>query len=273
MIGEEKGALCAENGDLLAAQDTAQGGGCEESKAQGKAGAEQCAEIGGKGQDCRGENVRGLKTAEGKGRADALKTPMPEKFKDVNALAEAYNVLQAEFTRRCQRLKQLEARLGDSKNGSSEGEKERSEAGGKADIPNGDFEKRTSGGGKAADDGGKKEPLDRREQEKAGGLPKVAAEGVCEKTDEGAESGESAEVGDVQKSREIHGAAWTDEELEKAVFANENVRLKVVGDYLSSLKKGGVALARGGAGTFASPPRKAASIEEAGGLALSYFRK
>ncbi len=31
------------------------------------------------------------------------------KFKDVNALLNAYNSLQAEFTKRCQRLKELEA--------------------------------------------------------------------------------------------------------------------------------------------------------------------
>ena len=30
------------------------------------------------------------------------------KFKDVNALLQAYNSLQAEFTKRCQRLKELE---------------------------------------------------------------------------------------------------------------------------------------------------------------------
>ncbi|MBQ9485411.1 MAG: hypothetical protein IJU83_01080 [Clostridia bacterium] len=31
------------------------------------------------------------------------------KFKDVNALLSAYNSLQAEFTKRCQRVKELEA--------------------------------------------------------------------------------------------------------------------------------------------------------------------
>ena len=32
------------------------------------------------------------------------------KFKDVNALLAAYNSLQAEFTKRCQRIKELEAK-------------------------------------------------------------------------------------------------------------------------------------------------------------------
>ncbi len=40
------------------------------------------------------------------------------KFKDVNALLEAYNSLQSEFTKRCQKLKELEARViaGDKEN-------------------------------------------------------------------------------------------------------------------------------------------------------------
>lgn len=33
------------------------------------------------------------------------------KFKDVNALLNAYNSLQAEFTKRCQRLKELEGKV------------------------------------------------------------------------------------------------------------------------------------------------------------------
>ena len=52
---------------------------------------------------------------EKKGAADGAdaegkeKSALPPKFRDVSALAEAYNALQAEFTRRCQRLKELEA--------------------------------------------------------------------------------------------------------------------------------------------------------------------
>ena len=36
------------------------------------------------------------------------------KFKDVNALLSAYNSLQSEFTKRCQKLKELEGRLASS---------------------------------------------------------------------------------------------------------------------------------------------------------------
>lgn len=37
------------------------------------------------------------------------------KFKDVNALLSAYNSLQAEFTKRCQRLKELETKMAGDK--------------------------------------------------------------------------------------------------------------------------------------------------------------
>ena len=65
----------------------------------------------------------------------------------------------------------------------------------------------------------------------------------------------------------------SEEELEAAVFANENVRLKIIGDYLSSLKKNGAPLVRGGTGTLAAPPLKASTIEDAGGMALRFLQK
>lgn len=40
--------------------------------------------------------------------ADGITSAVPGKFKDVNALARAYGALQAEFTRRSQRLRELE---------------------------------------------------------------------------------------------------------------------------------------------------------------------
>ena len=38
------------------------------------------------------------------------------KFKDVNALIDAYNSLQSEFTKRCQKIKELESKLSSSDN-------------------------------------------------------------------------------------------------------------------------------------------------------------
>ena len=37
------------------------------------------------------------------------------KFKDVGALLSAYNSLQSEFTKRCQKIKELESKINDDK--------------------------------------------------------------------------------------------------------------------------------------------------------------
>ena len=48
--------------------------------------------------------------AEAKGDGGEETSVSLGKFKDVNALLSAYNSLQAEFTKRCQRIKELEAK-------------------------------------------------------------------------------------------------------------------------------------------------------------------
>jgi hypothetical protein len=54
--------------------------------------------------------------------------------------------------------------------------------------------------------------------------------------------------------------------------ADEKVRLKLIGEYLSSLGKSGAPLLCGGAGALATPPQKAKSIHEAGNMALLMFK-
>ena len=45
-------------------------------------------------------------------KVDGASAPiLPEKFKDVNALLNAYNSLESEFTKRCQKIKELEGRI------------------------------------------------------------------------------------------------------------------------------------------------------------------
>ena len=59
------------------------------------------------------ENVRvinGREADSADATAAKADSDLPDKFKSVRALADAYNALQAEFTRRCQRLRELEAR-------------------------------------------------------------------------------------------------------------------------------------------------------------------
>ena len=67
--------------------------------------------------------------------------------------------------------------------------------------------------------------------------------------------------------------AVSSDDLYQRVSRDENVRLRIIGEYLSSLGKVNAPLMRGGASTLASPPLKAKSIDEAGGMALRYFKK
>ena len=68
-------------------------------------------------------------------------------------------------------------------------------------------------------------------------------------------------------------AAIDSETLYTQVCRDENVRLKIIGEYLSSLGKSDAPLMRGGVGTLTTPPKRAASISEAGDMALLYLKK
>lgn len=68
---------------------------------------------------------------------------------------------------------------------------------------------------------------------------------------------------------ELKTAAPTQEEIFAAASQNEEVRARIIGEYLQTLK--GVPLMVGGVGV-AAPARKPKTIAEAGDLALGYFR-
>ena len=198
------------------------------------------------------------------------------KFKDQNALLNAYGALEAEFTRRSQKLKALERRLSEMEKAAEmpQGEVE-------AEVPNfvdGDCLEKSNGEKSVelnqavlVEDGARRS-----------GSEKVGLEISEEKSTEreGAERSEPLENGEM-----AHGSVapdcdnglsvqkdLSDEEIYKRASEREEVRLKIVGDYLASLKKVGAPLARGGRGTIVSPPVKAGSFETAGNMALRLFK-
>ena len=65
----------------------------------------------------------------------------------------------------------------------------------------------------------------------------------------------------------------SEEELYRAACHSEAVRLRIIGDYLASIRSADAPLMRGGTAVFAAPPVKAKSIAEAGTMALCYFKK
>lgn len=185
------------------------------------------------------------------------------KFRSADALAEAYSALEAEFTRRSQRLRELERRA-ENPGGAGTGAPVSEEGEEGAVRP----ERRSFPDTPAASDAtiGRGPALQQAEKAPPTGGGEVPG-GSPEKSPE--ESPESPKgPGKIPERGEM-----SEEELYRAASGSERVRLKIVGDYLASLKTPGAPLVRGGGGTLAAPPRKARSIDEAGNMALLYFKK
>ena len=185
------------------------------------------------------------------------------KFRSADALAEAYSALEAEFTRRSQRLRELERRA-ENPGGAGTGAPVSEEGEEGAVRP----ERRSFPDTPAASDAtiGRGPALPQAEKAPPTGGGEVPG-GIPEKSPE--ESPESPKgPGKIPERGEM-----SEEELYRAASGSERVRLKIVGDYLASLKTPGAPLVRGGGGTLAAPPRKARSIDEAGNMALLYFKK
>lgn len=187
------------------------------------------------------------------------------KFKSVDALARAYESLQSEFTRRSQRLKELER---EAENFSASNEERTSKSGEKTGV-----EKRRENAA-----------LRRAEERKFDDFvseletANACAESENEKpvecvqqtiaTPNVAENGsESTSHSDVVPSVALGG-----DELYELAIRDEKVRLKIIGEYLSSLGKSGAPLMKGGVGALTTPPLKPRSIGEAGNMALRFFK-
>ena len=186
------------------------------------------------------------------------------KFRSADALAEAYSALQAEFTRRSQRLRELERRA-ENPGGAGTGAPVSEEGEEGAVRP----ERRSFPDTPAASDAtiGRGPALPQAEKAPPTGGGEVPG-GSPEKSPEES-PGESPKGPEKIPER----GEMSEEELYRAASGSERVRLKIVGDYLASLKTPGAPLVRGGGGTLAAPPRKARSIDEAGNMALLYFKK
>ena len=261
---------------------------------------------------------------------------VPTKFKDVDALVRAYSALQSEFTRRSQRLKELERKVenleGESLTGGSGVEKLRKNAQArKAEMQRFDHfvaeteRVGTQEEGQANTSDGQENALEKAAakdgalenttvaetvQDGAADLEKPTKEQPLEETS-GMENGENGDTmyalkssanapaqveNDVggRKTAEdaVKGMDMQAQEGEKVatvagsmpnvppsetlyaqVCRDEKVRLRIIGEYLSSLGKSSAPLMTGGVGAFTTPPFRAANITEAGNMALLYFKK
>ena len=225
-----------------------------------------------------------------------------EKFKDADALAKAYGSLQAEFTRRSQRLKELERQVDNLK-----AAEEKARVGGngaeklrkKADERRAEERKFESFVSEL-----ERANVSARVREEFAGERPAESEKYAENDleskgvfEENAEAQTQEEVGfadeetaisEEERGGEKHpqtgetaresvatgqNTADDSEALYQRARLDENVRLKIIGEYLSSIGKTGAPLMRGGTGTLSAPPLRAKTIAEAGSMALRFFRK
>ena len=211
------------------------------------------------------------------------------KFKDVDALARAYGALEAEFTRRSQRLKELEKetenlRLGkDSEHSGAEKLRKNAtlrKAEEKAfDEFVADVAKRAEGksDGDAAEESRPVEmqettPENTSAQDEGGET--VVRQTVIDGEKQSATQKDASLTAQYTGDTPVAGygnAELSSEELLGLVSRNEAVRLKIIGEYLRSISRAGAPLTAGG-GTFATPPKKAKSIDDAALMALRYFK-
>lgn len=161
------------------------------------------------------------------------------KFKDVSALMKAYNALQAEFTRRSQRLRALENAVDNST----------------AELK--DADETNKAGGLIA-------PAQADEPTVAM-TPNLEAEEIAL-----VEQGEAGERAPVEEP--IVSVQQTTDGLYEAVAKDDAVRNRIIGEYLASLQGGTAPLMRGGTGEPAVSRKRATDFSEAGKMALQFFK-
>ena len=224
-------------------------------------------------------------------RADGGSTGLG-KFKDVDALAKAYSALEAEFTRRSQKLRELERMADKFKNALSEGgsgaEKLRERAKERREEANKFDEFLREGVKNAAQLASENPATEGSAQENiavaAMGLEKDENAAAEEETgvstaDENSQTAAKIAVGalELEKTRlpvaeGVDGRIPT-EELYRMATKNEKVRLQIIGEYLHSLGKTSAPITAGGVGALATPPRSVRNIQDAGKMALQLFQK
>ena len=228
------------------------------------------------------ENVYGCEGTEQTAEAEEKEkkgSAVPQKFKDVDALVRAYGSLQAEFTRRSQRLKELEKEMENFKAAATDvfsAEKrkrkadERKEEGRKFDEFLSSIEKEV-----VEEKPSTLQTVQTEEEQAQSGEEETVGKGRVEtklSTDAPAaqKEGEASALESVANGREI--ALPSSDELYEEVCKNENVRLRVIGEYLSSIAHENAPLMTGGVSMLASPQRKVKTFEEASGMALRFFQ-
>ena len=175
------------------------------------------------------------------------------KFKDVNALMQAYTALQAEFTRRSQRLKRYE-------------KEEENQA------RDGAVAQECVAADQGTDASMQSEQRPSSPEEESIAQADDAHEAYVVNVDMAADDATNTAANEKGVALKAGVAEEQTSSLYEQVMASEEVRLKVIGDYLSSIGKSGAPLLVGGKGVMQTPPKKPNSISDAGKMALAYLK-
>ena len=92
--------------------------------------------------------------------------------------------------------------------------------------------------------------------------------------DKGEKQGEREGVENAKQATHpsVAGNTPSAEDLYAQVCRDEGVRLRIIGEYLSSVGRSAPPITAAGVGTLVSPPRKAKNIGDAAAMALQYFK-
>lgn len=230
----------------------------------------------------------GQKERAGRVRPEMYESAPLGKFKSVDALLQAYNSLQAEFTRRSRRLRELEGKLAENAATAPAGESEEPAPGENALRAAGQAENAfapvAGTGGTAAPAGGETPAEDAPAEE--AGKQAAARESACGQCGAdmasaardagmaGLEQGEAAVSGGaVQQAAGAQGGPESGEAREggTAEKAQGAVPVSAIEEAVERAVRRAAAsmpyLMPGGSAFAAAPPRRIGSIEEAGRLA------
>ena len=223
---------------------------------------------------------------------------VPEKFKDVDALARAYGSLQAEFTRRSQRLKELEKIAENFKSDEADCEESGVEklrkvasarrlaakefdafvaelcAAQKSDESERDLEPATVEAleNVSAEKTETETLTTRKEMLDTDDKNAPEKKGVAGSVEPFYEKAVGETCMETFVAKQENGKNVS-EDLYARVSGDESVRLRIIGEYLASIGKSGAPLTASGVGVMATPPMRAKNIGEAGIMALQYFKK
>lgn len=212
------------------------------------------------------------------------------KFKDADALRKAYDCLQAEFTRRSQKLKALQKQVdtftatkpradGNGVEKLRKAAAERRAEEGKFDDFIAEVERaaRTPDGAEETqpdelnaarvaegEDEAKRDVRNVRATEEEGTMERGASERTL------AQKAATEAMREQQSSRGKEDV--TSDELYERARADESVRLRLIGEYLASIGRGDAPLLCGGTGALTAPPLRAKNVREAGDMALRMFK-